>query len=258
MAPRKTIKSVRRLSLAAISLSAATAALAGCAPNVPNFLLPKPTPMKPTGPPGVQRTIANTAAVYSQGCSFGKADIGSAWAYAPDHVVTASHVVGGGSDFTVMTPSGHDQSAKVVLFDPANDIAVLYVPGLKMQTLPLAPNSPSQGEQAYIVGYPGGKHEAMSSASMQQQSTEVVDPFNQSDTNQPTVDIFSFAADVTHGNSGGPIVDTYGQVVGLLIQGAQSPPTVIAVDINQIRADLALAQTATQSVLTGGQCVALG
>src|SRR5439155_3902103 len=63
---------------------------------------------------------------------------GSGFLYAPGHVMTNAHVVAGVHEPTVHALDGRSYSAKVVLYDPKRDVAVLYVPGFDRQPLSFA------------------------------------------------------------------------------------------------------------------------
>ena len=75
---------------------------------------------------------------------------GSGFVYAPDHVLTNAHVVAGETQGPeVFTPDGQQFPAKVVLYDPDRDIAVLYVPGLGARSL-LAAHHAQTGDSAIV------------------------------------------------------------------------------------------------------------
>ena len=80
---------------------------------------------------------------------------GSGFVISPDHVVTNAHVVAGVTDelevYTRFASGEHP--ARVVLFDPESDIAVLYVPGLNLPALHFAGQAPF-GTSAVVAGYP--------------------------------------------------------------------------------------------------------
>src|SRR3954451_2521679 len=54
---------------------------------------------------------------------------GSGFLYAPERVMTNAHVVAGVADPQVAAPDGHTYDARVVVYDPQRDVAVLLVPG---------------------------------------------------------------------------------------------------------------------------------
>ena len=79
---------------------------------------------------------------------------GSGFVYAPQHVLTNAHVVAGvTTGLTVTTRDGTQLPARVVLYDPQVDIAVLDVPGLDLTPLHFD-NQARPGDNAVVAGYP--------------------------------------------------------------------------------------------------------
>ena len=77
---------------------------------------------------------------------------GSGWIARPGLVVTNAHVVAGIDTPRVDSIGGGIFDARVVVFDSANDVAVLRVPGLQARPLELA--EPARGTAVALVGYP--------------------------------------------------------------------------------------------------------
>ena len=130
-------------------------------------------------------------------------------------VLTALHVVSGASEITVTFADGSTSSARVVSRDPASDIAVLE-PDEPPAGLPPAtlgnPAAMRIGSEAYVVGNPFGLAGSL--------STGVVSGLDRS-YEQPGTDItigglIQVDAAVNPGNSGGPLVDREGRVVGIV------------------------------------------
>jgi S1-C subfamily serine protease len=127
-------------------------------------------------------------------------------------VVTNNHVVEGGSELVIMDPKDHERQlpATVVatLTDP--DIALLRCEQLDAPSLPLAAGMPRNGTDIMALGYPGG-----SLLGMEQKLTRGT-VISQSD---PQMDGGNFlhSATVNPGNSGGPVVNDQGHVVGVVV-----------------------------------------
>jgi uncharacterized membrane protein required for colicin V production len=105
--------------------------------------------------PGYLAATSRVVKVQGTAVSCDRSIEGSGFVYAPQHVLTNAHVVAGVTQgLTVTTINGavyHD--AKVVLYDPQVDIAVLYVPNLNLK--PLQFNDQGQaGADAVVAGYP--------------------------------------------------------------------------------------------------------
>ena len=112
---------------------------------------------------------ADAAVLTSRGIALDKASIvkikglatscslqieGSGFVVSPDHVLTNAHVVAGVTHGPyVYTSTGGDFNARVVLFDPQRDIAVLDVPGLTARPLRFA-TAAADGANAIVAGYP--------------------------------------------------------------------------------------------------------
>lgn len=137
---------------------------------------------------------------------------GTGFVVAPGYVVTNNHVIDGGSELIIMDPKDHERHlpATVVatLTDP--DIALLRCEQLDAPALPLAAEMPRPGTDIMALGYPGG-----SLLGMEQKVTRGA-VVSQSD---PQMDGGNFlhSATVNPGNSGGPIVDQQGHVVGVVV-----------------------------------------
>lgn len=176
------------------------------------------TPTPDTGPPPsdlpvpaniLQAAIAATGNVETVGCG-GRFE-GSAFAVAPTTMVTNAHVVAGADEVDVRTPDRRVLAAQVVAFDPDRDLAVLEVPGLGADPLLLAPAT--EGASATVIGYPGGQNEPRAApATVQQLASVVGRDLYGSDTVRR--ELLFLAAELRRGDSGGPVVDIDGNVIG--------------------------------------------
>ena len=79
--------------------------------------------------------------------------MGSAFVFAPHHLITNAHVVAGTS-VTGIEVGGQTLRATVVVFDARRDVAVLYVPELEAPALPLSNVPATTGESSAVLGYP--------------------------------------------------------------------------------------------------------
>ena len=157
--------------------------------------------------PGVRQASPSVLRVLGTACGLGVS--GSGWVARPELVVTAAHVVAGQTDTTVEPAGGVPRlSAQVVYFDRRNDIAVLRVPGLEGEPLPLA--APSSGAAVAILGYPeSGPFTATPGRIGKTANVLARDTYGRGPVARV---ITSIRARVRHGNSGGPAVDTRGRV----------------------------------------------
>jgi len=173
---------------------------------------------------------------------------GSGFVYARHYVLTNAHVVAGVTDGPVVSRGLRTWSARVVLYDPQTDLAVLYVPHLNAPPLQWAPQA-KIGANAIVAGFPknGGytKVPARVGGIEQAESPDIY----QTDT--VTRQIYSIRADVRPGNSGGPLLATTGQVYGVVFAAATSvPDTGYALTAAEVAHDAALGQGRTAGVST--------
>ncbi|TFC94643.1 MULTISPECIES: MarP family serine protease [Cryobacterium] len=143
----------------------------------------------------------------------GQNQSGSGFVIATDRVLTNAHVVAGVSEPVVVTPDGRAQSGQVVYFDPAVDLAVIAVPGLDAPPLALGDNL-GPGSLAVSGGYPfGGPFESAPAEVVAVAPAIVADIYGQDPSSRQ---IYTLAADVDHGESGGPLLSEAGVVAGVI------------------------------------------
>ncbi len=168
--------------------------------------------------PGINHAAQNVVKVSSLGC--GGIVTGSGFPIGNGYVVTNAHVVSGTSGHTIQKADGTTMRATVVFFDPERDVAVLFVAGYTSPGLQFG--SASRGTTGAVIGYPGGQAEKVSPAVVDGQvPAEGRDIYNQ---NLVTRQIFVLQASVHPGNSGGPLVDREGRVLGMVFATSASDP----------------------------------
>jgi len=102
----------------------------------------------------------------------------------------------------------------VLLFDPSYDLAVMKVDGLTEAPLTLDPNQVGRGTKAAVLGFPGGGSFTVRPAGvMAVFEAEGRDIYGQGLTVRS---VYEIQAVVRPGNSGGPLVEPDGQVVGVV------------------------------------------
>jgi trypsin-like peptidase/colicin V production protein len=202
---------------------------AGLEPSLPGAL-PVPTSVDT---PGVQHVEQEVVKISSLGC--GGLVTGSGFPVAQGYVITNAHVVSGTSAHEIITPSGRELKATVVFFDPERDVAILYVPGFTAQAVTFGPAG--RGTNGAVIGYPGGGTERVVPAVVDGAiSAEGRDIYNQ---NLVTRQIFVMQASVHPGNSGGPLVDLDGHVLGLVFAtSAGDPNQAYALTDDEISSDI--------------------
>jgi S1-C subfamily serine protease len=213
-------------------------------------LAPSPQPL-PTSvdTPGVRTAQSETLKIQGYGC--GGIVFGSGYPVGPGMVLTNAHVVAGTQGTTVRSQSGlSGLPARVVLFDPERDVAILYVPRLALAPLPEA--GAGAGTQGAAIGYPGGGGEEVRPAVVNGEvKAEGRDIYGQ---RLVVRNIWIIQAQVVPGNSGGPLVDLNGSVIGVIFAASTSSPgTAYALTDAEVQPDIDQAQARKTSVPVG-QC----
>lgn len=185
-------------------------------PSIPGRLPAlAPPPPRIAGDPGVRTAARSVVRVLGTAC--GLAIEGSGWVVRPEEVLTNAHVVAGESDTTVEVegrPPG--LAAQAIAFDPTDDLAVLRVPGLQLPSLSLVA-SPAAGRGGAILGYPENGPFAVRAGRIGQ--TEEVDTQNAYGQGPVSRLLTPLRGLVRPGNSGGPVVDSAGEVLTTVFAG---------------------------------------
>ncbi|HVT69909.1 MAG TPA: MarP family serine protease [Trebonia sp.] len=212
-----------------------------------------PSPPDPAvlNSPGYLDATSRVLKVQGTALSCGRSIEGSGFVYAPQHVLTNAHVVAGVTQGpTVTTKDGTTYRARVVLYDPQVDIAVLYVPGLDLS--PLQFNDQGQaGENAVVAGYPEDRSFTQAAARIDGTQDAVGPDIYQ--TGQVSRQIFQVTAKVEPGNSGGPLLSSSGEVYGVVFAAAvDSSDTGFALTATEVAPDANAGATQTSQVSTQG------
>jgi putative serine protease PepD len=142
---------------------------------------------------------------------------GSGFVYdSSGHIVTNQHVVDGAQSISVRFWNGKTYSAQLVGSDSSTDLAVIKVNAPDSQLYPLTLGSSSKlavGDPVVAIGSPFGLEETVTSGIVSALHRSIDSPaqFAISDTIQTD-------AAINHGNSGGPLLNAQGQVVGVNAQ----------------------------------------
>lgn len=143
----------------------------------------------------------------------GQNQTGTGFVIAPDRVVTNAHVVAGVDQPIVEAPNGQTLEGRVVYLDPIDDLAVIAVDGLDANPLGLSPDL-EVGDRAVVEGYPFGGPSTTGAAEVLAVSSEAIpDIYGEQRTAR---EVYTLAAVVQPGNSGGPLLSTDGRVAGVV------------------------------------------
>jgi len=168
------------------------------------------------GDAAVQRDAASVVRVLGTACGLGVE--GSGWAVRPGLIVTNAHVVAGSDDTTVTTEDGEEFDATAVYYEPRDDLALLRVEA-HLPTLTISSQRPSGAEVA-VLGYPENGPYSLAPARLgDTQLTISDDSYGKGPVDR---EITSLRGTVRSGNSGGPLVDSRGQVVGTVFAATTS------------------------------------
>ena len=173
---------------------------------------------------------------------------GTGFVYAPERVMTNAHVVAGVDAPKVQV--GDDRlDARVVLFDPRTDVAVLAVPGLRRPALAFNRAQAKSGASAVVLGYPqDGPFDARAA-----RVRGVIDARGPDIYNERTVtrEIYALRALVRQGNSGGPLVGPSGRVLGVIFAAAADDEQVgYALTADEVAEEAQAGARATERVST--------
>ena len=221
---------------AALLLGAGVGGAVGAAVAVQNDSEPAAQPAASGNEP-VAQTTSSTAAVYrrvkdsvvevhaqtgsQQQSPFGDTTPGEATGSgfvidSEGHIVTNQHVVDGADSVRVQFSDGTEVSADVVGTDASTDIAVLDVdrPSSQLTPLRFAPEGSLQvGNAVIAIGSPFGLEGTLTTGVISAVGREIQSPNGFTIENAVQTD-----AALNHGNSGGPVLDTSGRVVGVAAQ----------------------------------------
>lgn len=175
---------------------------------------------------------------------------GSGFVYAREHVMTNAHVVAGIDEPTVRVGGvGRTYEARVVLFDPQKDVAVLYVPDLGAPVLDFVDDA-GRGDSAVVAGYPQDGDLNLQAATVAGR----LQARGQNIYSDATVtrEIYSIRSTVRPGNSGGPLLTTDGRVFGVVFaRSTTDAETGYVLTADEVAEDAERAAEATAPVDTG-------
>jgi len=130
-------------------------------------------------------------------------------------ILTSLHVVAGAETITLTFADGTEAGATVVAEQPENDIAVLLPTALPPQVVPATLGNPGAvrvGDEAYVVGNPLGLYGSMSAGVV----SGLDRSFHPPGARETLRGLIQVDAAVNPGNSGGPLLNRDGQVIGIV------------------------------------------
>ena len=177
---------------------------------------------------------------------------GSGFVFAAQRVMTNAHVVAGARSVVVrLRGVGQSYAARVVLFDPRRDVAVLRVDDLSAPALRFSTDRAKRGDSALVAGFPGGGGYTLQAARIRDvQRARGRDIY---DTSSVVREVYSLRATIRQGGSGGPLTDETGQVLGVVFASSTVDPlTGYALTAQEVGSDAQAGARASAAVSTGG------
>ncbi len=210
---------------------------------------PAPIPNTSTNTPALNAAARSVVKITGNASQCGQDQLGSGFVVAPGRVITNAHVVAGVSAPVIQPPGGGAWPGRVVYFDPVHDMAVIAVNGLPVKPLALAANLPA-GAFAAFDGYPLGGPFQSRPATVQAVSTvSVPDIYGQNPT---PLQLYTLAANVQQGNSGGPLLTPSGKVAGVVFAKSVNKSSIgYALTTQELAPVVAQASSATTPVASG-------
>ena len=181
-----------------------TEALTGDPPEIPQI---------DTGSAALNAAAQSVVRVTGNAVACGQSQSGTGFVVAPGRIITNAHVVAGVTEPVVEALDGEVTGGRIVYFDPIDDLAVIAVDGFDVGPLAIG-DTLSPGLDAAVQGYPhGGPFAAGAAQVVAVGQTRVPDIYGDGGTLR---EIYTLAANVQEGNSGGPLLATSGEVVGVV------------------------------------------
>lgn len=219
-------------------------------PFAPERIKEVPTPA--TGilsRPAVERDRASVVKIIGAANSCGRTLEGSGFVYQDGRVMTNAHVVAGVDKPRVLM--GETQyDGTVVYYDPDVDVAVIAVPDLPAGPLDFAASPAGSSDPAAVLGYPeNGPYNAQPARIRDKQTLRSPNIYGDGTVSRETYSIRSL---VRQGNSGGPLVDKRGDVLGVIFAASVTDgETGYALTSDQVSEAATTGASASSRVDTG-------
>jgi S1-C subfamily serine protease len=223
-------------------------------PRLNILLVPRQAPVVPAvdlDNPELEEAAQSVARISGIAYACGKSSTGSGFVVAPDRLVTNAHVVAGVDRPVVELPDSAALEGRVVYFDPVDDLAVIAVEGMTAEPLDMAPTL-TTGDRAVVQGYPyGGPFTSTSAGVLGVNTARVPGAYGGRGANR---EIYSLAAVVRPGNSGGPVLTTDGRIAGVIFARADSEADIGYAMTNAELRPVAAQAAGLDTSVSSGRC----
>lgn len=215
-----------------------------------------PDPVIPqidTGSEALNAAAQSVVRITGNAYACGLAQAGSGFVVSDDRIVTNAHVVAGVTEPVIEAANGQTLTGSIVYFDAVDDLAVISVAGLDASPLVLG-DSITVGADAAVQGFPyGGPFSSGAAAVMDLRTAPVKDIYDASTSQR---EVYTLAADVRPGNSGGPLLTLDGQVAGVVFAKSGDRENVgYAMTMTELDPVVGMVAELTAAVSTG-ECIA--
>ncbi|MGV8969058.1 MAG: MarP family serine protease [Microbacteriaceae bacterium] len=205
-----------------------------------------------TSTPELFRAGESVVRITGTAFSCGQYQSGSGFVAADSRVITNAHVVAGVEESVVLSRDGQSLPGRVVYFDPVADLAVIAVPGLRVAPLKLA-DSLVADDLAITAGFPwGGPFVSLGARVIDVSDLPIDDIYGESTAPRR---VYTLAADVTEGDSGGPLLAPNGDVVGAIFARGEKDATVGYAVTAEVLAPVVAAASGFSSAVETGRCI---
>ncbi|MDN5755594.1 MAG: MarP family serine protease [Arthrobacter sp.] len=253
IASSQVISTIRNATPDPVSSAMAKARSVVMGQSIPDLIEPfAPAPdgaAAEAEPEAINTVEESVAKITGTAFACGVNQTGSGFVVAPDRILTNAHVVAGIAEPVVNTADGRALPARVVHFDSTQDLAVLAVDSLGLDPVKEGRDL-STGDSATYMGYPeGGPFQARGAIVQSLRSISVQNIYG---ADASTLEIYQLGADVQQGNSGGPLLDDAGKLVGVIFAKAKGDTEVgYALSLQEVGPVLEQASDYSETVSTG-------
>jgi S1-C subfamily serine protease len=185
-------------------------------PEVFDALRPTPELGDPPALSGLSAAVmvsTSRSVAKIEGVACDRIQDGTGFVARDDLVVTNAHVVAGEKRTTVIRDDGRQFNGTVIAFDPQRDLAIISVPGFGRPALPIQEAAVKNGTSGGVFGHPGGEPLRVAPFSVARTlSATGRDIYGSGVTERQVLEL---ASSLRPGDSGSPIVDPGGAVVGI-------------------------------------------
>lgn len=171
----------------------------------------------------VNATLQSIVRIHNTGCGF--TATGSGFVVRPGVVVTNRHVVEDARSLSLDLPGSGTVPVASWSVSTVDDLALLQVPSLTTPALPVSDETLVPGDLVTAIGYPLGGAETVRRGRVTSVTRSTEDDGVVVTTTSP----------VLPGNSGGPLIDTDGHVVGVVFAIARADDSTLVLPVDRLR-----------------------